>query len=614
MAMQRFPLIPFLACAALLLAGCSDGDAPELAPPPPPAAPVATQLLVSVNPAAAQPRAGRQTSDVVQSEGTFRGIERLWLYPVIAATTDASGEYRPAGSSAIAGLPLVQQQPAIDAARANSHVCQAQLPVRTNGFVGYACAPTGGADLSDDAPAARAARFRYGSLLAPDLVAVPAGDGVGALRFAPVRLLGTDDNAEQAALAAILNAPLGVVVNGAQWMAASPAPLGDLFTAYTGLTAGSAANVRAVMEDLYNTLRRVQATQPLAAALVAEIEKHFTATEELGLWTLQFRAPNTYPAGLALPDGVIAARYDAAARAFALTNRAGTATQAAARPLVYPLPLWYALASPLRTAAQPMAQQYLGGTWADFLAQYTAADNRAVQASTQSVAVVAPLRYAVACLASRVRLEANHLNDARGKLIAAPAAGYPVTGVLVGGQSDALGWDFRPAPEAQPTCAVYDPVPNAPAPATQVAATTAAFADIKQPHYYTLVGETPAVVGTPSPTNTRTAVVALELLNTGDDFHGAEGLVARGTRFYLAAHLDLAAAWEGGAPAVGDAPVDRLFARGCTTEARFTVRSLAGAHNVVPDLRSPSLDLSLTVALHWQSGITVEQEVPLGND
>jgi hypothetical protein len=56
--------------------------------------------------------------------------------------------------------------------------------------------------------------------------------------------------------------------------------------------------------------------------------------------------------------------------------------------------------------------------------------------------------------------------------------------------------------------------------------------------------------------------------------------------------------------------INQVFKQDYITTAKLTIgaNSLKKAYNVVPDLRSPKLELGLSVDLTWEKGITFEQE------
>ena len=79
------------------------------------------------------------------------------------------------------------------------------------------------------------------------------------------------------------------------------------------------------------------------------------------------------------------------------------------------------------------------------------------------------------------------------------------------------------------------------------------------------------------------------------DFYGKEGLIPKGSRFYLVGELD---------PTNKTATVDHVFVKDHTTVANFTIKNLQNAYNHIPDMRTSKINVCLAVDLSWQEGIT----------
>ena len=85
---------------------------------------------------------------------------------------------------------------------------------------------------------------------------------------------------------------------------------------------------------------------------------------------------------------------------------------------------------------------------------------------------------------------------------------------------------------------------------------------------------------------------------------GANGqLIPAGGKFYLVATLSAKDATEG---TVGK----RVFRQDVKTIAKLNIGSLANAYNEIPDLRTPKLELGMSVDLTWQAGHTYEITIP----
>ena len=94
---------------------------------------------------------------------------------------------------------------------------------------------------------------------------------------------------------------------------------------------------------------------------------------------------------------------------------------------------------------------------------------------------------------------------------------------------------------------------------------------------------------------------ALELTNqTGVAFTGKDGIVPKGGRFYLVGKLT---------PVSGTAD-NRVFYQDHTTKATVTINSLENAYNCIPDLKSPKLELGLSVDLVWEKGLVQDVVIP----
>jgi hypothetical protein len=234
-------------------------------------------------------------------------------------------------------------------------------------------------------------------------------------------------------------------------------------------------------------------------------------------------------------------------------------------------------------------------TWAQVVALYSETE---VSSATRGVVLDNPIQYGVGRLKSQVVLASGTLNanDADGNEVAVtnvPGAGFPVTGILIGSQKN-VAWNFEPTGTA--TYTIYDPVQTGGA--SVKASTTASAAN------YTLALQT---------TKDEEVRVVVELVNDADDFYGeANQLIPHGSKFYLAATLNPKA--NSGVTGY-DEDIDaqnRVFCQDVETIVNFTVgaNSLKKAYNTIPDLRSPQMELGLSVDLTWKTGLTFNVTFP----
>ena len=371
----------------------------------------------------------------------------------------------------------------------------------------------------------------------------------------------------------------------------------------TASYAGSARSVKAMLEDLKATLSTMSAYN-VDGRLVKDIyDKTDDAISAIGT--------STFPADLNLPEGAAKMTYSAT-NGFAFDtdgNVIGASTTDVNRGInkyVYPSELYYRSNTPIRVANKEIETLIDTENWPGVIALYQATD-KTVTSTTRSIALVDPLQYAVGCLDTQVKIPAAALQEnvivsgtganAVYQTVAIPN-GLKLTGVLVGSQ-DNVNWAFK-HPDVNGTNVIYDKDidvnknddPDASLPIDYHLTSGADYTHMN----YTLVMETKGVDGTISASNTEVVYVALEFENDFADFCGVDGnLIPLGTKFYLVGKLDLNA--TSGAR-------NNVFEQDYTTTAKFSVTSLKNAYNIVPDLRTPSLELGLSVNLEWTPGLT----------
>ena len=195
--------------------------------------------------------------------------------------------------------------------------------------------------------------------------------------------------------------------------------------------------------------------------------------------------------------------------------------------------------------------------------------------------------------------------------ISIPDAGFKVTGILIGGQSKTVGWDFLDPTQSNQIYTVYD----------NALTSISAKRNVASNNNYTLVFDN--YVSNPTDSKQPAVNIALELENGDEEFFGVDGRIAPGQKFYLVAKLDpndvkdtnnttgtattSNVKWpdtdKSRFPARG---VNRVFIQDHTTVANFTINSLKNAYVTIPDLRASKLQLGLSVDLTWQSGLTFD--------
>ena len=230
-----------------------------------------------------------------------------------------------------------------------------------------------------------------------------------------------------------------------------------------------------------------------------------------------------------------------------------------------------------------------------------------VASTTRSVAVKNNINYGVAMLSSMVTYDAeigdnfedNHPAADNVKFEVNDIKKFTLTGVLIGGQYQNVGWNFvRTNEEAtNKNFVIYD---------NQIA--DGAIPTVSP--NYTLVFDN----FEDAPTN---VLVALEFKNDSDkDIYGLGGMIPKGGTFYLAGTLNLAGNTEtitwpdhyAIPPYDGSGQstkTKRVFIQDYLTSATFKIgaNSLKNAYTTIPDLRASQISLGLSVDLQWRPGL-----------
>lgn len=250
-----------------------------------------------------------------------------------------------------------------------------------------------------------------------------------------------------------------------------------------------------------------------------------------------------------------------------------------------------------------------------------------VHTSTRSVAMKNDINYGTSLLKTTVGYKTQILKDnnkniqqrdygvtEENKTINVTDESFKLVGIIIGDQWPKVGWNFLP--DTNPTDTyrkgfIYD---------SQITNNGVIDAqDGSQPNY-TLVFDnyTSAVAPSAQPK----VYVALEFQNnTGVDFFGLNNMIPNGGNFYLIGELDPTGMTGPNKPEWHALPpydasdanypertVPRVFIQDHMTTAnfKFDTFSLQHAYLTVPDLRSSSVTLGLSVDLQWSTGLTFD--------
>ena len=533
---------------------------------------VKTQFAISI-PGATQTRMGQ---DIVQSTGNpFRGMTNVRLVPFDLASTPTGKSNPLTGTETTRYNTIALGDISGLTANSNSTVYKdIDIPLGTDAFLFYGEALPGG-DKTDAVNGA----------LVPSFVAtgLPVGTTVDNVSFSLKGILGNQDAiTSQNALIAILNG----LVKLPGWSTVT----GELKTTYYDnllkMTAGSANNILLAIQDLYNAMKsdRVTDENGLKASICSKIEENFTASPA-SPYTLDYKndAIDEFPNDLGLPDGAVQVKWNVDDNTFEYvtsvdydSDAQNTFNVAALDKYVFPSSLYYWLNTNIKTSTKEESGNYGTNDWSTII---TSCYNEGyeVTTSTQSVALENPINYAVARLDVYAKFANGDILDntkPTAQPVRLPAAGFTLNGVLIGGQK-AVNWNFTTKTAAD-EYTIYD---------CKVPSTSAGVTTTDGLKNSTLALETQEAVGDK-------VNFALEFVNNSEQaFTGADGIVPVGGKFYLVGTLTSTDANK------------KVFEQDHITKANVTIQSLKSAYNCIPDLRSPKLELGLSVDLEWQEGL-----------
>ena len=576
----------------------------------------------------------RQSSTIVNAAQTindFRGIRDIMLYPSAleptvfdgGTTSKFIGKNIALTNLVIPGNKTVNNYiPDKNLIATNNSVLygdvQLQLGAKTFLFYGAAIGKNVDGTMkawnSDEAAYTTQEKFLNGMLKQTGLVYNPTD--VSNIVFSPVSITtNTNSATKRTNIVSYLNA----IASAEGWSTTENAGLLNLYTGFIGMKAGSSTNLQIAIKDLYFALK--DNTNPVAVAICDKIKnseitsgtKYVTIVDEDK--TLTFNSAIAgYPAESDnLPDGAAVLSTWNATDGFSYSTSQVSTSEMTITNLesyVYPISLYYWGKSGILTSNDSKKDLYDDtNTWGNIAKTDNFGDGNTVTSKTRSVVLVNPVQYAVGRLDISVSaawsgsdFTAATLQD-NGTGVNAhnvKVSDLKLTGILIGGQK-AVDWKFEPKSGTTSTeCTIYDNI-------VQSQNQTGGLA-IQANHdnvlNYTLVLETPGPAG-----DTKEKVnVALEFINNGDDFIGADGIVAKGTKFYLVGTLDASKAStdEYGKTA------GKIFKQDYNTRAKFTINNLKTAVNTIPDLRNPQVEFGLSVDLEWKSGM--ELDIPIGGE
>lgn len=618
---------------------------------------VKTQFAINIaTPVTGNP--STRMSDVNTQNGTsrtnsFLGMYNIKLIPsaVGPTVTVANPSYSVATDVAISKIISLKDLASSEIAsdKSSKIYTDVNIPVGTKNFIFYGTGPFGTTiptkleqgilTLTDDANVDNTndIKFQLNTII----------DGSNSITAAQTSFINY--------LNAIANAKAEISGIETAWSSVTEDENATLHAAYanfteigsTGARAGSADAILKTVEQLYNLLSSIPSANTYYP-FVSAIQTAITEGSSSGITlTASNTDPNNveltysmsdtklknFPRENGLPDGAMQLSFN---NGFSYKSSANVGTTSDlvfdVTKLTYPAALAYFVNTPARatTAEIPTTGN---DTWPTTV---TAWDNAwassgkysswttTVNSNSRTVALQYNINYGVACLETTFQCKSGltELVDNAGAFgtgtnnnsITIPSDGFKVTGIIIGGQTQSVNWDFL-NPTTNREYAVYD---RYMAGKDGTSDFIYAQAGTQSDANYTLVFDN--YVNPQSPSTPQEAVnIAIELENNSNaEFYGVDGKIAKGQKFYLVAKLDPNDNQDGGTASgtitwpeatKSNFPareVNRVFIQDYTTKAKFTINSLKNAYVTIPDLRASKLQLGLSVDLTWQNGLTFE--------
>ncbi|MDO4159611.1 MAG: hypothetical protein Q4D41_04050 [Prevotellaceae bacterium] len=578
----------------------------------------------------------RMTATTVQNNSNFRGMYDISLIPFTLSSADLSNGV--ASDMAYSGITRLSAltNGELSATKSNKVYSDVEVPTGTNYFLFYG---TGGISTNTD-------QTVYGKLNST----VTSSGNTSDINFTlePITSTNIYTGTVPTAIVNLLNSLATVsatyeTISSSWSVYTSTTELGKLYASFITLQSGSSNGIANTLTNLYNEVAKLcPSTDPTGTTAATDIDEAVALAicnlinnadivsvegNSTDGWTVTMSDNYaSFPTSYNLPEGSAQLQFTSSSTTTPFsyvvspTINAQTSTGTTSTTVVntysltYPASLNYFVSTPLKATNTELeswptnttdwdAANVTGGTWADWA--------EAVSATTRTIALVKNIQYGVANLAVTVKCaNSATLEDYEGNYVTIPTtspstttSGFKVTGVLVGGQPKACGWDFNPTSADANDFAytVYDNIEKSQA---TIDGTDYGYICAKQNASlgtnYTLVLDN-LVSGSSATQNKVNIAIELEN-NSGAAFYGYNGgLIADGAKFYLVGQLDP----EKGTISEDDKP-NHVFVQDYTTTANLTISSLKNAYLTIPDLRATNMALGLSVDLNWQEGLTFD--------
>ncbi len=544
----------------------------------------------------------RMTPDVVQESGKeedFRGLDDVHLLCFENYPTQTSTKIGGVIEMKTSGGEVSEE-----VTKDDYSLCQEiNIPVGTSFFAFYARAA--------DVPKTHEERMKYGIIETVGL-GKTTYQGNSAIRFRPVPICSSTEamggSRRGQILLELLNELMNVTVD-------VPAPNNKLSTVNNlylhearqrlmQLKTLSSQNVQTML-GFINLLVNQEAPDDQGSELTAAVKAIIAScTKEPYREDDQIELKDIYqgfPEDIHLPAGAARIEWDKTKSKFVepdVQAYGKSLNVASINDYVYPMNLQYQIFSDLLASDKQVIFGEEGGTggnqyetWQELLDEGYESAKTKVQTSTQSVAMVQQVEYAVGRLALCARLTPDNIYDANGAYVSTYDGVFTLKGYIIGGQRE-VDYNFQPV-EGSPRYAIYDTELN------NGEGQPTGSQTLKR-HYYS---EPDYILGLGTAHNEKICL-AMELVNNGNAFQGADGVIVPGATFYLVAEMD---PQEGTNYTSGS--LDQIFCKDHATRVNLTIKSLATATYGLPSLELPHPTVGVSVNLSWGEGLWFEEEL-----
>ena len=297
----------------------------------------------------------------------------------------------------------------------------------------------------------------------------------------------------------------------------------------SGTTVYSSNSLALILDKIYFGLEHVEASDP-AYPLANQIRSLILGAcnagyEPIANTPVELNSDYSgYPGNIGLPDGAARCRWNASglqANMFVdMTANYTLGFKVKPTDYCYPAALWYFVSTPVKTSNKIESENYTDQTsWNKVISDVYSPENNEVVTGTRSVALVDPVQYAVGRLETTVQMEPGGIiYDGDGKAVDF-GDGYTLKGLLLGGQNS-VNYAFEST--GNENFCIYDRV---------MSSSNLTF---KPGGVATAPNQTLALE---TKTNQK-LFAALELVNNGQAFRGADGTIPAGGIFYMTVALD----------------------------------------------------------------------------